>query len=593
MAVIREELTLADKFSGALDRYIKKMEQAVERTGAGRTAADRMAESTGQMASRMRDSINENQALYQSEARLSGVTGDLVRNLSGLETAVRGAFTDGEADAALKRLQREMERTGLVWTNEADRMEAADLLARNGLQQLAAEGRITASAMAEEAAAAEQAAAAQERHEARVSKLTGVLSSMTKGAKSAVASLLGFNGAKNPIDSLNNRLSRTVLYFFSVRKLIRYVTDAIERAPDETAGSFSKMKSMASDAFARTVVSALEGVQSGVDRLNASLESEAGQKFMRGLERTGQAAGAAVGFLMDKAANLVEWMGNNYQTVMTVAAVATGLLAGKMLATAAATAAANLPLIMLVGLSAALVVGLQEAGVTSEEIFAKIGSGAGWLYALGYNLVADAWNLFATFAEFFANVFNDPVAAVAHLFFDTFDAILGVVETTASAIDALTGSNLASAVSGFRSKMQSWVDNTFGENEIKIDRMEKISFESAMASGAEKAMSLANSFADFSLSDAVATSIKNISDDVNSIKKSVSLSEEDIKSLVDMAERKYVNNINLTTQAPVISVQGQNTGDTAADRQYFADVLRDILLEQTASGSVRSTAQAF
>lgn len=593
MAVIREELTLADKFSGALDRYIKKMEQAVERTGAGRTAADRMAESTGQMASRMRDSINENQALYQSEARLSGVTGDLVRNLSGLETAVRGAFTDGEADAALKRLQREMERTGLVWTNEADRMEAADLLARNGLQQLAAEGRITASAMAEEAAAAEQAAAAQERHEARVSKLTGVLSSMTKGAKSAVASLLGFNGAKNPIDSLNNRLSRTVLYFFSVRKLIRYVTDAIERAPDETAGSFSKMKSMASDAFARTVVSALEGMQSGVDRLNASLESEAGQKFMRGLERTGQAAGAAVGFLMDKAANLVEWMGNNYQTVMTVAAVATGLLAGKMLATAAATAAANLPLIMLVGLSAALVVGLQEAGVTSEEIFAKIGSGAGWLYALGYNLVADAWNLFATFAEFFANVFNDPVAAVAHLFFDTFDAILGVVETTASAIDALTGSNLASAVSGFRSKMQSWVDNTFGENEIKIDRMEKISFESAMASGAEKAMSLANSFADFSLSDAVATSIKNISDDVNSIKKSVSLSEEDIKSLVDMAERKYVNNINLTTQAPVISVQGQNTGDTAADRQYFADVLRDILLEQTASGSVRSTAQAF
>lgn len=593
MAVIREELTLADKFSGALDRYIKKMEQAVERTGAGRTAADRMAESTGQMASRMRDSINENQALYQSEARLSGVTGDLVRNLSGLETAVRGAFTDGEADAALKRLQREMERTGLVWTNEADRMEAADLLARNGLQQLAAEGRITASAMAEEAAAAEQAAAAQERHEARVSKLTGVLSSMTKGAKSAVASLLGFNGAKNPIDSLNNRLSRTVLYFFSVRKLIRYVTDAIERAPDETAGSFSKMKSMASDAFARTVVSALEGMQSGVDRLNASLESEAGQKFMRGLERTGQAAGAAVGFLMDKAADLVEWMGNNYQTVMTVAAVATGLLAGKMLATAAATAAANLPLIMLVGLSAALVVGLQEAGVTSEEIFAKIGSGAGWLYALGYNLVADAWNLFATFAEFFANVFNDPVAAVAHLFFDTFDAILGVVETTASAIDALTGSNLASAVSGFRSKMQSWVDNTFGENEIKIDRMEKISFESAMASGAEKAMSLANSFADFSLSDAVATSIKNISDDVNSIKKSVSLSEEDIKSLVDMAERKYVNNINLTTQAPVISVQGQNTGDTAADRQYFADVLRDILLEQTASGSVRSTAQAF
>ena len=562
MSAIREELTLADKFSGALDRYIRKMEQAAARTVESQTAADRM----------------------------TSATEDMVKNLSGLEGAVHSAFTENEADAALKRLQKEMERTGLVWTNEADRMESADLLVRVGLERLAEEGRIAANATAEEAARADQAASAQERHEAMVSKLTKTLFGVASGAKSAVSSLLGFNKAKNPIDSINNRLSRTIMYFFSVRKLIRYVTDAIERAPDETAGSFSKMKSMVSDTFARTVVSALEGMQSGVDRLNASLESDAGQKFMRGLERAGRTAGAAVGFLMDKAADLVEWMGNNYQTVMTVAAVATGLLAGKMLATAASTAAANLPLIMLVGLSAALVVGLQEAGVTSEEIFAKIGSGAGWLYALGYNLVADAWNLFATFAEFFANVFNDPVAAVAHLFFDTFDAILGVVETTASAIDALTGSNLASAVSGFRSKMQSWVDNTFGENEIKIDRMEKISYESAMAAGSEKAMSLANAFSDVSLSGAIATSIK---DDVNSIKKTVSLSEEDIRYLVDMAERKYVNNINLTTQSPVINVQGQNTGNTAEDRQNLANTLRDILLEQTASGAVRTTSQTF
>ena len=71
------------------------------------------------------------------------------------------------------------------------------------------------------------------------------------------------------------------------------------------------------------------------------------------------------------------------------------------------------------------------------------------------------------------------------------------------------------------------------------------------------------------------------------------MSEEDITSLVDVAERRYVNNINLTTQSPVITVQGQNTGNTAEDRQNLANTLRDILLEQTASGSVRTTAQAF
>ena len=469
MSAIREELTLSDKFSGALDRYIRKMEQAAARTVESQTAADRM----------------------------TAATEDMVKNLSGLEGAVHSAFTDNEADAALKRLQKEMERTGLVWTNEADRMESADLLVRVGLGRLAEEGRIAASAMAEEAARADQAAAAQERHEGRVSKLTKALFGVASGAKSAVASMLGFNKAKNPIDSINNRLSRTILYFFSVRKLIRYVTDAIERAPNDTAGSFTKLKSMASDTFARTIVSAMASMKDGVDQLNAAMESDAGQKFMRGLETTSRITGAAVGFLFGKAASLVEWMGNNYQTVMTVAVVVTGLFAAKMLTAAAATAAANLPFLMMVGLAAAFVVGMQEAGVTSEEIFAKIGAGAGWLYALGYNYVADGWNLLATFAEFFANVFNDPVAAVAHLFFDTFDAILGVVETTAAAIDALTGSNLASAVSGFRSKMQSWVNDTFGENQIKIDRMEKISFESSMAAGEEKALSLANSFSDF------------------------------------------------------------------------------------------------
>lgn len=77
------------------------------------------------------------------------------------------------------------------------------------------------------------------------------------------------------------------------------------------------------------------------------------------------------------------------------------------------------------------------------------------------------------------------------------------------------------------------------------------------------------------------------------INKSVSASEEDIKSLVDMAERRYVNNINLTAQTPVITVNGANTGRTAADRQNLANTIRDILVEQAASGSVRTTARAF
>ena len=69
------------------------------------------------------------------------------------------------------------------------------------------------------------------------------------------------------------------------------------------------------------------------------------------------------------------------------------------------------------------------------------------------------------------------------------------------------------------------------------------------------------------------------------------MSEEDIKSLVDMAEREYINQINLTSQSPVIQVTGANTGNTAADRQSLADALAAMLIEQRAMGSIRSTAR--
>lgn len=94
-------------------------------------------------------------------------------------------------------------------------------------------------------------------------------------------------------------------------------------------------------------------------------------------------------------------------------------------------------------------------------------------------------------------------------------------------------------------------------------------------------------------SDTTNGTLGEIAGGVGSIEKSVSMAEEDIKSLVDIAERKYINQINLTSQTPVINVTGQNTGNTAADRTNLANALRDILIEQVASGSVRSTARAY
>ena len=77
------------------------------------------------------------------------------------------------------------------------------------------------------------------------------------------------------------------------------------------------------------------------------------------------------------------------------------------------------------------------------------------------------------------------------------------------------------------------------------------------------------------------------------IEKSLDIAEEELKNLVDMAERQYVNKINLTAMSPVINVSGQNTGNTAADRRWLADALRDVLLEQIAAGSSTTTSRTF
>ncbi len=82
----------------------------------------------------------------------------------------------------------------------------------------------------------------------------------------------------------------------------------------------------------------------------------------------------------------------------------------------------------------------------------------------------------------------------------------------------------------------------------------------------------------------------NIADSVNSVDKTVSMSDEDIKSLVDMAERRYVTNVNLTSQTPVINIHGANTGNTEADRQALADAIDRVLTEQMAYTAFRATA---
>lgn len=259
----------------------------------------------------------------------------------------------------------------------------------------------------------------------------------------------------------------------------------------------------------------------------------------------------------------------------------------------ASWAAANWPILLLVALFAGALIAAQQFGIGMQEVGGWVGQVFGMTYAVGYNVFATLWNVIASFAEFFANVWNDPLGATVHLFSSVLDTILSMVETVAGAIDALTGSHLQGAVSGFRGKISDWVDSTFGENSVQIKRMANLDVSATakqfgdyganLSSKIENLdldiSKLAGSFGDLDLSG---------NGDIDKVAKvgkvgkvdDIKLSDEDLKIYRDLAERRYMNKIELKTLAPEIHVTVPESAGGNLTADDVTDYIRKMLIEQ-------------
>ena len=259
----------------------------------------------------------------------------------------------------------------------------------------------------------------------------------------------------------------------------------------------------------------------------------------------------------------------------------------------ASWAAANWPILLLVALFAGALIAAQQFGIGMQEVGGWVGQVFGMTYAVGYNVFATLWNVIASFAEFFANVWNDPLGATVHLFSSVLDTILSMVETVAGAIDALTGSHLQGAVSGFRGKISDWVDSTFGENSVQIKRMANLDVSATAKQFGDYGANLgskienldldisklAGSFGDLDLSG---------NGDIDKVAKvgkvgkvdDIKLSDEDLKIYRDLAERRYMNKIELKTLAPEIHVTVPESAGGNLTADDVTDYIRKMLIEQ-------------
>lgn len=71
-----------------------------------------------------------------------------------------------------------------------------------------------------------------------------------------------------------------------------------------------------------------------------------------------------------------------------------------------------------------------------------------------------AWD---TFANFFGNIFNDPIATIIRMFEGLANTVLGILKTIAQGIDAIFGSNLAGTVQG-------WMDGVSGKADELVSK---------------------------------------------------------------------------------------------------------------------------
>ena len=257
--------------------------------------------------------------------------------------------------------------------------------------------------------------------------------------------------------------------------------------------------------------------------------------------------------------------------LLGVSAVLAGALIPKLwamvpplIAQASAWIVMNYPILMVIGSVILFMTMLHSMGITTEQIIGTVTGIFFGLYAFLYNLVADIWNLFAVFGEFFANFLNDPIGSIMRLFIGLADFVLGVLETIANAMDALFGSSMADAVNGWRNNMQSWADDTFGKQAVTIERMEKLDVADNFNKGYDFGVDLSNGatqiFEDLTTSmDSMGFEGGHI-DSVGSIEDTVDVSNEDLEIMRELAEMKSIQ--NFVTLNPKVNIK---TGPVSKD----------------------------
>ena len=221
---------------------------------------------------------------------------------------------------------------------------------------------------------------------------------------------------------------------------------------------------------------------------------------------------------------------------------------------------------------------------TRDTALSATGMIAGAFTALGAGIintfVIPAWNDIARFVNFFANCFNDPIAAIKVAFYDLCMTVIGHIATMARAIEGLLNK-----IPGVSVDLTSWLDSVYSGIEEKSNAVKDASgwkevMKSqdlldygdaykkgyAWGSGVESKISSAfdfsaGAFDDFVTDtgyamDGIGSDTADIADSTGGMAKSLDVSNEQLQYLRDIAERDAIN--RFTTAEVNVYQQNEN-----------------------------------
>lgn len=334
-----------------------------------------------------------------------------------------------------------------------------------------------------------------------------------------------------------------------------------------------------------------------------------------------QGLNAVITFLSDHSESVV--------IALTTLAVILGLVAAKALMAGSANLIAGiqatiawlgplLPILLIIAAIGILLIILNEFGISVSQVIGFVSALFVGFGSTVYNLFVVLYNVIATFVNFFANVFKNPIASIKTLFYDMAITVIGFIRDIATSIEKLLNSipfvevEITSGLDDVYSHLKANKQKIKEESDLQevmqpLEFMDSAQMATEAYQGTTSAIGNISSMLS-SLGD-VGKNIPNVSDlygglggtdlgsigslgkdkdidkvgSVGKIEDDVSITDEDIELMKDVAKVDYVN--KFTTMNPSVNVSFGDVHETA-DVNEITKVISGMVKESIATALI-------